>query len=178
MFYDFISILYLAIPAFVANMMPIVAAKLHMCPQLAIPIDCGKKMRGREILGKNKTIRGLLIGMLSSTLIALIQFYLPFFEAIKFDTATTAILFGIVAGFGALFGDAIASIIKRQSDVPSGKPLIPLDQIDYIIGFIVFTLPFISWSFLGVFFLLGFALIANPLTNLTAYLFGIKNTYW
>ncbi len=178
MLYDFISLLYLALPAFVANMMPIVATKTNICPKLAVPIDRGKKMRGREILGKNKTFRGLIIGTLSGAFIALIQFYLPFFENIKLDSVSTTLIFGTAAGFGALFGDAIASIIKRQSNVPSGKPFIPLDQIDYILGFIIFTIPFINWSFWDIAFLLGFAIIANPLTNLTAYLFGIKNTYW
>jgi CDP-2,3-bis-(O-geranylgeranyl)-sn-glycerol synthase len=178
MLYDFLAILYLAIPAFVANMMPIVAAKLNICPRLAFPIDGGKKIRNREILGKNKTFRGILIGTISGSIIAMLQFYLPFFESTKFDTLTTSLLFGAAAGFGALFGDAIASIIKRQSDIPSGKPFIPLDQIDYIIGFIIFTIPFVNWSFWNIVFLLGFAIIANPLTNLTAYLFGVKNTYW
>ncbi|MEA3323376.1 MAG: CDP-archaeol synthase, partial [Patescibacteria group bacterium] len=139
MIYDFFALLYLALPAFAANMIPIVAAKAHICPRLAYPIDANKKLRGRAILGKNKTWRGLITGTLSGALIALVQYYLPFFDKVKMDDVPTTLLFGAVAGFGALFGDAIASIIKRQLDIPSGKPFIPLDQIDYIIGFILCT---------------------------------------
>ncbi len=178
MLYDFIALLYLALPAFIANMIPIVAAKIGICPRLASPIDANKTFRNRAILGKNKTWRGLITGTVSGALIALVQFYLPFFDEIKMDTVSTTLLFGAAAGFGALFGDAIASIIKRQSNIPSGKPFIPLDQIDYILGFILFTIPFVNWSLWDIILLLVFALIMNPVTNITAYLFGIKNTYW
>ena len=178
MIYDFFAVLYLAVPAFVANMIPIVAAKLNILPSLAKPIDANKKWRGRAILGKNKTWRGLFMGIISGSLIALAQFFLPFFNTIKMIDVPTTLLFGAAAGFGALFGDAIASIIKRQLDIPSGKPFIPLDQIDYILGFIICTIPFVDWTIRDIIFLLGFALIANPITNATAYLFGVKNTYW
>ncbi len=178
MIYDFLALLYLALPAFIANMIPIVAAKAKICPRLAYPIDAHKKLRGRAILGKNKTWRGLLAGIISGALVALAQYYLPFFDIIKMDSVTMTLLFGAAAGFGALFGDAIASIIKRQLDIPSGKPFIPLDQIDYILGFILCTIPFVSWTFWDIIFLLAFALVMNPITNLTAYLFGVKNTYW
>jgi CDP-diglyceride synthetase len=178
MLYDFFSVLYLAIPAFVANMIPIVVAKLNICPKIAKPIDNNKTWRGHALLGKNKTWRGLFFGIITGAFVALLQFFLPFFDSVKMIDISTSLLFGALAGFGALFGDAIASIIKRQLDIPSGKPFIPLDQIDYILGFILFTLPFVSWSLLDIIFLLTFALLANPLTNATAYLFGVKNTPW
>jgi CDP-2,3-bis-(O-geranylgeranyl)-sn-glycerol synthase len=178
MLYDFFAVLYLAIPAFVANMIPIVTAKLNIFPSIAKPIDANKTWRGHAILGKNKTWRGLFSGIIIGAIIALIQFYLPFFDSVKMIDVPTTLLFGAAAGFGALFGDAIASIIKRQLDIPSGRPFIPLDQIDYILGFILCTIPFVTWTFWDIIFLLGFALIANPATNATAYLLGVKNTPW
>lgn len=176
--FHYTELLYLALPAFIANMSPIVAAKINIWPRLAIPIDRGKKLRGKELLGKNKTVRGLFIGVLSGSCVAFIQHLLPFFMDVKFPHILIACAFGALAGLGALFGDALASLFKRQIGIPSGRPFIPFDQIDYIAGFFIFTLPLVHWSGRDIVFFLIFAIIANPLTNLTAYALGIKKTYW
>ena len=178
MIYDFFSILYLTLPAFVANMIPIVAAKANIFSGLNTPIDRGIFLRKKRLLGDNKTIRGLLVGTFAGSATSLIQYFLPIFPDVLMSTALVSIGFGACAGFGALVGDAVASFIKRQLNITSGKPCIPLDQIDYIIGFIIFTMPFFPWEAKNVIFLLIFALIANPLTNITAYVLGIKKTYW
>lgn len=178
MFEHYLSLLYLAIPAFAANMIPIAAARISLWPRLAWPLDGGHTFRGHRILGANKTFRGLLTGILIGIIIACAQYYLPFFDQIKQPDILMTILFGAAAGFGALLGDAIASFFKRQLGVASGRPLIPLDQIDYIIGFIICTIPFVSWALWDIVFLLVFAAIANPIVNGTAYLLGIKKTYW
>lgn len=178
MIYEFFSILYIALPAFVANMVPIIAAKLDIFPRLNKPIDNGISLRKKRLLGENKTIRGLITGIFAGAIVSLTQYMLPFFTESLMSTPLLALAFGAFAGLGALVGDALASIIKRQLGIASGKPCIPLDQIDYIIGFIIFTTPFFSWEIRDMIFLLVFALIANPLTNITAYVFGIKKTYW
>lgn len=178
MIHQYFLILYIALPAFVANMVPIIATKLDLCPRLNTPLDNGVIFRGRRLLGKNKTVRGLFFGTVCGALISSLQHILPFLPEIKFTTLSTAFLFGALAGFGALVGDALASIIKRQLDIASGKPFIPLDQIDYIIGFLIFTFPIMHWTWQESLFLLIFALIANPLINITAYFLGIKKTYW
>jgi len=49
------------------------------------------------------------------------------------------LIFGTLAGFGALIGDAIKSFFKRQLQIPPGKSWIPFDQIDYILGGAFFT---------------------------------------
>ena len=178
MFEHYLSLLYLTIPAFAANMIPIAAARINLWPHLAWPLDGGRTFRGHPILGANKTFRGLLTGILLGIIIALIQYFLPFFELIKQPDILMTILFGAAAGFGALFGDGVASFFKRQLGVASGRPLIPLDQIDYVLGFIICTIPFVSWALWDILFLLVFAAIANPIVNGTAYLLGIKKTYW
>lgn len=178
MFEHYLSLLYLALPAFGANMIPIAAARINLWSSLAIPLDGGRTFRGHPILGANKTLRGLLMGILIGVLIALAQYALPFFEQIKQPNLLLTVFFGAAAGFGALLGDAVASFFKRQLGVKSGRPLIPLDQIDYVLGFIICTLPFVQWTLWDVLFLLIFAAIANPIVNGSAYLLGIKKTYW
>ena len=176
-----LGILYLALPAFVANMMPVVAARMKFLPQLAIPVDRGQMVRGVRLLGDNKTWRGVLAAVVGAVLVVLIQYGIT---VLVVDIAVTLAHITFIVGYGAyvgllvMVGDALGSIIKRQFKYPSGAPCIPLDQIDYIVVFIVGTLVFIPWTFTtaGVLILITFFL--NLVTNATAYVLGIKNTCW
>jgi len=112
---------------------------------LAIPIDRGIKWRGREILGKNKTWRGLLVGMITGVLAAGIQailfFNVDFFKKntlVDYGAVNFALL-GFLMGSGALFGDLVKSFIKRMLNKPSGKPWFPWDQLDWIAGGIILS---------------------------------------
>lgn len=113
--------------------------------RLAVPVDLGIKWRGKEILGKNKTWRGLLVGAITGILAAGAQTIL-FFNTDFFKRNTLVdyrevnfILFGFFMGSGALFGDLVKSFIKRRLDKPSGKPWFPWDQLDWIAGAIVLS---------------------------------------
>ena len=179
--FDFLETLYLAVPAFVANMTPVVVAKLDWLSFLNKPIDADKTFRGKRIFGKNKTVRGFVFGVACATIIALVQFFLAKNNLLPFSflhNITSSLMFGFLGGFGALAGDAAESFVKRQLGIGSGKPFLPFDQIDYIIGFLLLTSFVFDWTMFQAVSLLIFAALANPLTNLTAYLLGIKKTYW
>lgn len=178
MFYDLLSTLYIALPAFVANMIPVIGAKVNIFPSLNRPLDHGIVWRKKRLLGDNKTVRGLVLGVGAAIIVSVIQHNLSFLPQTHFLHLSTAVSFGALAGCGALLGDAIASMYKRQRDIPSGKPCIPLDQIDYMIGFLLFTSLLVHWDWREVASLVIFALIANPLVNITAYHLTIKKTYW
>lgn len=112
---------------------------------LATPIDRGIVWQGKEILGKNKTWRGLLVGAITGVLVAGIQAAL-FFNTDFFKRSTLVnygevnfILFGFLMGTGALIGDLVKSFIKRRLDKPSGKPWFPWDQLDWIAGAIILS---------------------------------------
>jgi CDP-2,3-bis-(O-geranylgeranyl)-sn-glycerol synthase len=113
--------------------------------KLAVPIDFGREWRGKEILGDNKTWRGLLVGTIAGILTAGVQALL--FLNVGFFRENTAvdygkvnfILFGALMGGGALLGDAVKSFVKRRLDKPSGKPWFPWDQLDWITGAIVLS---------------------------------------
>jgi CDP-2,3-bis-(O-geranylgeranyl)-sn-glycerol synthase len=111
----------------------------------AMPVDRGVKWRGREIFGKNKTWRGLLVGTITGIIAAGIQAAL-FFKTDFFKTNTLIdyekvnfILFGALMGAGALIGDLVKSFIKRRLDKPSGEPWFPWDQLDWIAGAIILS---------------------------------------
>jgi CDP-2,3-bis-(O-geranylgeranyl)-sn-glycerol synthase len=108
--------------------------------KLAVPVDFGKTFRGREIFGKNKTWRGLVVGIGTGIVVSGAQALL-FFNSDFFRNNTVIdysghnfILVGALMGAGALSGDLVESFIKRRLDKPSGKPWFPWDQADWIIG--------------------------------------------
>ena len=112
---------------------------------MAVPIDGGNKWRGREILGKNKTWRGLLVGSITGVLVALAQALLYFnFDFFRQNTfidygKINFAVFGFLMGGGALVGDVVKSLIKRMLDKPSGKPWFPWDQLDWIMGAMILS---------------------------------------
>jgi len=113
--------------------------------KLAHPVDFGVHWHGREIFGKNKTWRGLLVGILVGILTAGIQALLyskiDFFRInslVDFGNVNF-ILLGALMGGGALIGDLVKSFIKRRLDMPPGKPWFPWDQLDWITGAILFS---------------------------------------
>ncbi|MBI5123964.1 MAG: CDP-archaeol synthase [Candidatus Omnitrophica bacterium] len=113
--------------------------------RLARPVDFGARWGGKEIFGKNKTWRGLIVGIITGILAAGAQKAL-FFNFDFFRTNTLVdygrvnfILLGALMGGGALAGDLVKSFIKRRLGVPSGKPWFPWDQLDWIAGAILFS---------------------------------------
>ena len=115
--------------------------------KIAVPIDGGNKRRGREILGKNKTWRGLVVGSITGVLAAGVQALLYFnFDFFRQNTLVdygkiNFAAFGFLMGAGALFGDMAKSLIKRMLDKPPGKPWFPWDQLDWIIGAMIASSP-------------------------------------
>ena len=176
-----LTILFLSLPAFLANMLPVIAQKNKWLPKLKKPVDGGLKFRGKELLGTHKTRRGLVVGttgamILSASLVLVNQFF--DLELCVFSSFGIAIIYGFLAGSGALIGDAFESLLKRQIGIKSGRPFIPFDQIDYIIGFLIFTSLVYPWQTRDWIFLILFALLANLITNYVGYKLKIKSTYW
>lgn len=171
------------LPAYVANMAPVFAAKI-LGKWGAFPIDFGKTLGGKRICGDHKTIRGFVCGLLAAWGILFLQRYLMnssgfFFQLsiIQYE-AVNLWLFGFLFGFGALFGDAVKSFFKRRVGVPPGERWIPWDQLDFIFG----ALLFVSFVYIPqihiILIILLFSPILHILTNQIGYLLKIKNTKW
>ena len=143
---DLLFALWVFLPAGIANMTPIFAAHLPILKRWEAPLDFGLSYRGKRLLGPNKTIRGLLSGMVAGGLFALLQSNMQQSYANEIGITSSVIatfVFGASLGFGALMGDAIESFFKRQKNISSGKSWFPFDQTDYIIGGCV---PLLVWS--------------------------------
>lgn len=119
-----VEIIWLLMPAALANMAPVFATHFNWLPSLNLPIDNGLKWRNRRLLGDNKTVRGFLIGGLVAALVSLFQ---------------GGILQGTIIGLSALLGDAAFSFLKRRLGISPGAPWIPFDQIDFVVGALIAT---------------------------------------
>ena len=98
-FLHILGIFFLLLPAGIANMAPVLVKKIQF---LNFPIDFGKRIGGKEILGKNKTFRGIFFGTLAGILTAYFQtkihdFVAPF-ALIDYATVNPALL-GFLLGF-------------------------------------------------------------------------------
>ena len=133
-----ISSLYFILPAYAANMAPVLAAKV----KLPFAVSINKKH-----LGKNKTWRGMYAGYLMALLILFIQYYLQNtgtfeqYNLLNYEQINL-FLYAFLFGIGALTGDFIKSFFKRKISKKPGASWFPFDQLDFIAGSLIFLLPF------------------------------------
>jgi CDP-2,3-bis-(O-geranylgeranyl)-sn-glycerol synthase len=126
------------LPAGVANACPVLATRIPWIRRFNNPMDFGKHYKGKRVFGPNKTWRGFIFGTVMGGVTSLLISY--FFIPNSADAWYT-FLVGASLGAGALTGDALESFFKRQRGVPAGKSWFPFDQIDYIIGGLLFVYP-------------------------------------
>ena len=170
----FLKIIWFFLPAAIANMSPVLFKWINF---LNYPIDLNKTFLKKPIFGKNKTFRGFFFGIIMAILFAYIQVLLyPISKPISLINYNQInfILLGFLLGFGALFGDLIKSFIKRQLNIEPGKSLVPLDQIDWIIGSIVFIFAYIQLSSIQIITAVIMLGLLHPVINILGYLLKIK----
>ncbi len=154
--------LKLIFPAYCANAAPVLAGG-------GLSMDFGRNfVDGRRIFGKNKTFRGFFFGLLIGMLVGTVEVFLFGYPA----------LFVILSPLGALLGDLTGAFIKRRLDIAPGGLLPVVDQVDFVVGAIVFSLP------LGIITLelaVTMLIITPPihlLTNYGAYKLKLKSNPW
>lgn len=155
------------LPAGIANMMPVLVAKV---PFLNVPMDFGYSFRGKRIFGDHKTWRGFLFGIIGAVLATYLMWGVPFGTSYR-----DVIMIGVALGVGALLGDAVKSFFKRQLNIKPGGSWVPFDQVDWILGaliavhFLVQPQPKEVW----ITALLLFGLL-HPVINILGYVLRIK----
>ena len=161
--------LWFIFPAYCANAVPVIFGGRH-------PIDFGKSfLDGKPILGSHKTLRGFFSGLLVGTLVGFLQTLLSQHLLFQYDTKFQyTVLLGFVTSLGALIGDLVESFIKRRLDLPPGGSLPIGDQLDFIAGALLFSLPVSPPSLLTTLIVLVITPPIHFLTNLSASLLGIK----
>jgi len=79
---------------------------------------------------------------------------------------------------GAIFGDIAESFLKRRIGRESGSSLPLLDQLDFVIGGIVFTLALYVPGAIEIAAILLITLIIHVALNGAAYVIGVKKVPW
>ena len=150
------------------------------------PIDGGRTLGDRRLLGDGKTWRGTAVGWAAGAVLAfglnelnggasdLLGVSLPEFP--------TAIIFALP--LGAMLGDIGASFLKRRTGRERGAPFPVVDQLDFVAGTLLLGAIASPGWFFETFTLpvLAVVLVLTPLlhvlTNAVAYLIGVKDEPW
>lgn len=170
----FLSAIYWFLPAYVANMAPVIAAKLKL--PLGTPISF-------KWLGEHKTWRGIYAAYIGALLILWLQWWLQglglmtkytFLDYQSINLWGYAVLFGL----GAIVGDALKSFIKRRLNKPPGTAWVPFDQLDFVVGAIVAVSPWFWPGWPVVIVLMLLSPILHLLVNVIGYWLGFKKVWW
>mgnify|MGYP001616112541 FL=1 len=171
---EILKIIYLLLPGYFANMSTAYSSRINF---LNYPLDFKKKFFGERVFGNNKTFRGIFFGILTAIVMAFIQ-YLLNISSLNILDYNNFLIIGLLLGAGALIGDLAKSFFKRRLKIKPGKPFIPFDQIDHVIGSLL-LLSIIYPISLNLYFIAS--LITFPLhiiINYLAYKLKLKDTYW
>ena len=181
-----ILIMWYLLPAYIANT---VAALVGG----GSPIDGGNNWNdGERILGDGKTWKGLIGGTIGGVVTGII--------VLKVGSPISGVENNIlnlegndyihisaVLSFGALFGDMLASFVKRRIGFERGSMALGLDQYDFVVVSLALTwLLYSQW--IGELFdnhlwrELATIFILTPLlhrgVNIIGYKIGVKNEPW
>ena len=175
---------YFYLPAIAANMAASLAAAKDERDENKQPIPRWYNTPiWAQVLGRNKTWRGLIVGIFAAWFVFFIQQDLAVTQGGMYLSVLpyrgqSAVIMALLFGGGALAGDALKSMAKRALGKPAGSPWYPMDQVDHIIGatfFVMFAYP-VQWH---LFLIALFAtLLLHPLINQIAYKLGWKAVPW
>lgn len=140
--------LWLFLPAGLANVTPIFAARIPGLQRFDLPVDLGRSVDNIRLLGPNKTWRGLIAGVAVASFVFWLQQLAvansaALAAAVNSTSEPTLLpywLLGPLLAIGALVGDLVKSFIKRRSGIAPGRPWFPYDQVDSILGAIALSL--------------------------------------
>lgn len=158
------------LPAGIANIAPILANKVPLLNRWKTPIDMGKKVRGKRMLGPNKSWRGMVTGVAAGGLLGLVLYPLLNQTGGRLEH----FIIGATIGFGALLGDAVESFFKRQHGVKSGDSWLFFDQLDYVVGSMLFSLIYIRLDIRDYLAVIIFYLLGHVILTYIGFLLHLK----
>ena len=169
---------YLLMPAYFANMAPVIAKNINF---LKLQVDFNRKIKGKPVLGANKTFRGLFFGITFAIAIGYIQFHLyniDFFRDISFIGYKNWLQFSFLMGFGALTGDLVKSFFKRRLNIKPGDKFIPFDQTDFVVGALIFVMPVFDLTIKIFVTSLIISFVSHIIVNHIAFYLNVRNEKW
>ncbi len=170
---------WVMLPAYVPNNAAVLAGG-------GAPIDGGRTMNGRRLLGDGKTWRGTIVGTVVGIGVAyLLNLLRPTaVEVLGVSVPTFPLAAMIALPLGAMLGDIAASFIKRRTGRDRGAPLPGIDQLDFAVMALVLT-AIVALEWVLAVFTLGLLVVVfvvtpilHVVTNVLAYLFGFKHEPW
>lgn len=168
-------------PAGIANVTPILVAKVPLIKRWNAPMDGGRSYRGVRVLGSHKTWRGFVTGIIFATvalwvqqlLVAHVGWATHLAASIDYAKLPTLVV-GPLFGIGALGADAIESFFKRQRHIAPGRGWFPFDQSDYVIGGALATAPYVRLQIMQYVWMLVLWLLASLLASYIGFKLRFK----
>lgn len=171
----FIALWYL-LPAYAANVFPPLAKG-------KIPLDFRKNFMGNRILGDGKTFEGTILGIIAGLAMGFTQETLyPQINAfaIQYGAELPKMTFflAILITLGSLFGDIVESFYKRRKGMKRGEEFLIFDQLDLVIGMLIFIYWFVPLTLEVVFLMLIITPILHRIACVIGYHLKVKLVPW
>lgn len=174
-----VRILVILLPLIAAGVVQGFVIKRNPWPALAVPLDGGRKWRGRPILGPNKTVRGVLV-MVTATAVASAGVFSLIPPAPVPPYGWVGV--GILLGLGYTLAELPNSFVKRRLGIAAGgaskrgaRVQYLADQGDSVLG-VVLVVAFVfefSARALAALVLAGF--VVHVLFDLGLHATGVKS---
>ena len=176
-----LGLVYLMLPAYFANMAPVIFNRTLNF--LDYPIDFGVKVKGQPLFGQTKTFRGFIVGIPAAILIVCLQSQIaqyPFFSKIGLVdfNKINILLFGFLFGLSALTGDLIESFFKRRLGKKSSESWKVWDQLDFVFASLLLVWFYAKLEFIDVLMILFLSFILTITANRISYMLGIRKVKW
>ncbi len=174
---EFVKAVWILIPAYAANGFPPLSRGKH-------PLDFYRNFSDhRRMFGAGKTVEGTFLGIVAGTAYGYLEtlLYPTFQQAANFygtSLPTMNIFVAFMIALGAICGDLVGSFIKRRMNLPRGKEVLLLDQLNFVIGAAVFSFAFTQISLWMFLIMILITPIIHRIVNIIGYLLKLKNEPW
>jgi len=183
-----LQLLWLALPIIAAGLVHLAVMKLDLLPALRrLPIDGGLVFRGQRLFGDNKTWRGAVVTIATTTIAAwglaqLSDCCWPLPTLVPF-AEEQPLLWGLLLGIGYIGGELPNSFAKRRFGIApgaaghgvAGRVFWVVDQLDSLAGMLLAVAPVWTPSPGLLALIVAIMLVAHPVSAWIMVLFGLKD---
>jgi CDP-2,3-bis-(O-geranylgeranyl)-sn-glycerol synthase len=127
-------------------------------------------------LGSHKTVVGFGIGVLTAVLATFVQSRIAWAGALV--PPEPWLTLGLRFGLGSMAGDTAKSFLKRRAGIAAGRPWMPWDQIDFVLGALALVWGAAALSGGDLVTILVLSVMGHVLVNHLAYWIGIRDVRW
>lgn len=141
------------------------------------PLDLDRNFAdGRPVFGRGKTFKGTLFGIAVGTGVsAILVITMP---EVTGMLSKDYLLLGFLLSAGAIFGDIAASFFKRRSNITQGTQVFVVDQLDFVVGGMIFGSVLYVPQFYEMIIICIATLIIHRASNFVAFKIKLKGVPW